>query len=160
MTQLTIRPAQFSGDIAEISALIREYIETIDRSACKEEVEAALEGLTAPYDQPDSGYFLALSGESIAGGVAFSRLDTGEAEMARLFVRPEYRRHGIARSLVERAMAEAEALGYGRMVLHTLPEWRAAQALYGELKFTPIDAYSGVSVAASLCFDRDLEKVV
>ena len=137
MHKLTIRHARFSGDLAAIAALIQEYIETIDRSACKEEVEAALDGLPAPYDREDSGYFLAESGESIAGGVAFSRLGTGEAEMARLFVRPEYRRHGIARSLVERAMKEARALGYERMVLHTLPEWRAAQALYSELAFTP-----------------------
>jgi hypothetical protein len=39
--------------------------------------------------------------------------------------------------LVERAMKEARALGYERMVLHTLPEWRAAQALYSELAFIP-----------------------
>ncbi len=156
MNHLTIRHAQFSGDTADIAALIQEYIETIDRSACKEEVEAALEGLPAPYDRPDSGYFLAMSGESIAGGVAFSRLETGEAEMARLFVRPRFRRLGIARSLVERAMHEAGALGYDRMVLHTLPEWHAAQALYGELKFTPIAAYSGVTVNAAICFGRDL----
>ena len=97
--------------------------------------------------------FLAESGESIAGGVAFSRLGTGEAEMARLFVRPEYRRHGIARSLVERAMKEARALGYERMVLHTLPEWRAAQALYSEY---PIAAYSGVAVDEAICYAREL----
>ena len=157
MNQLTIRHARFSDDSADIAALIQEYIETIDRSACKEEVEAALEGLPAPYDRPDSGYFLAMSGESIAGGVAFSRLDTGEAEMARLFVRPNYRRLGIARSLVERAMQEASALGYERMLLHTLPEWHAAQALYGDLKFAPTAAYSGVTVDAAICFGRDLE---
>ena len=137
MHQLTIRHARFSGDLAAILALIQEYIETIDRSACKEEVESALDGLPAPYDREDSRYFLAESGESIADGVAFLHLDTGEAEMTRLFVRPEYRRHGIARSLVERAMKEARALGYERMVLHTLPEWRAAQALYSELILPP-----------------------
>ena len=48
MTQLTIRHAEFCGDIAAISALIQEYIETIARSACKQEVEATWQGCRRP----------------------------------------------------------------------------------------------------------------
>ena len=155
--QLTIRNAQFSGDVAVITALIREYIATIERNACREEVESGLAGLQAPYDGPGNAYFLAQSGELIAGGVAFLRLETGEAEMARLFVRPEIRRHGVGRALVQRAVKEAAALGYRRVVLHTLPEWYDARALYGDLDFEPIATYAGVAAPEAACYARDLD---
>ena len=58
MTHLTIRNAQFYADIPTLRGLISEYIAAIDRSACREEVEAALAGLPAPYDQAESGFFL------------------------------------------------------------------------------------------------------
>ena len=111
-------------------------------------------GLT-PYDTVGNGFLLAEYGESVAGGVAFARLNDGVAEMARLFVRPDYRRGGIARDLVSRSLAEAAAAGHRRMVLHTLPQWHAARALYGTMAFEPIPAYDGVQVAEAACYARD-----
>ena len=156
MTKLTIRNAQFSEDTPAIRELIREYVASIDKNACREEVEGGLRALPAPYDAAGNGFLLAEYGESVAGGVAFAQLDENVAEMARLFVRPAYRRGGIARALVSRVMAAAAAAGHRRMVLHTLPEWRAARALYGELEFEPIPAYAGVAVAEAVCYARDL----
>ena len=156
MAQLTIRSARFSTDTAAIRELIREYINTIDENACRDEVESGLRALPAPYDAIGNGYVLAEYGESVAGGVAFAHLDESVAEMARLFVRPAYRRDGIARALVTRVMAAAAAAGHRRMVLHTLPEWRAARALYGALGFEPIATYAGVAVAEAVCYARDL----
>ncbi len=158
MPQLTIRSARFCTDTPAIRDLVREYIATIDENACRDEVEAGLRALPAPYDAAGNGFLLATYGESIAGGVAFARLDDTAAEMARLFVRPDYRRGGIARALISRALAEAAAAGYRRMVLHTLPDWRAARALYGELEFEPIPPYAGVGVAEAVCYARDLER--
>jgi GNAT superfamily N-acetyltransferase len=152
MPQFTIRSARFSADTPAIRELVGEYIASIDVNACRDEVESGLRKLPAPYDAPRNGYLLAECGESVAGGVAFAGLDGtgldgGDAEMARLYVRPAFRRDGIARALVSRVMAEAAAAGYRRMVLHTLPDWRAARALYGALEFAPIRAYAGVAVA-------------
>lgn len=156
MTKLTIRNAQFSEDTLAIRELIREYVASIDENACRNEVEGGLRALPAPYDAPGNGYVLGTYGELVAGGVAFAEHDGGTAEMARLYVRTDYRRGGIARALVSRVMEEAAAAGYRRMVLHTLPEWRAARALYGALGFEPIPTYAGVAVAEALCYARDL----
>ena len=156
MPQFTIRNAQFSGDTAAIRELVGEYIASIDLNACRDEVESGLRALPAPYDSPRNGYVLAECGESIAGGAAFAELDGEDAEMARLYVRPEFRRDGIARALVSRVMAEAAAAGYRRMLLHTLPDWRAARALYAALGFEAIPAYAGVAVAEAVCYARDL----
>ncbi|MDA0229564.1 MAG: GNAT family N-acetyltransferase [Proteobacteria bacterium] len=156
MPALTIRCARFSPDTSAIRDLIREYIATIDENACRDEVEAGLRVLPASYDFPGNNFFLAEYGESIAGGVGFARLDDTVAEMSRLFVRPDYRGRGIARALISRALAEAAAAGHQRMVLHTLPGWRAARALYGELEFELISPYAGVTVAEAVCYARDL----
>ncbi|MDP6475623.1 MAG: GNAT family N-acetyltransferase [Alphaproteobacteria bacterium] len=157
MPQFTIRGARFSVDTPVIRELIGEYIASIEVNACRDEVESGLRKLPAPYDVAGNGYLLAECGESVAGGVAFAGLDGGDAEMARLFVRLAFRRDGIARALVTRVMAEAAAAGYRRMVLHTLPDWRAARALYGALEFAPIRAYTGVAVAEAVCYARGLQ---
>jgi GNAT superfamily N-acetyltransferase len=80
--------------------------------------------------------------------------------MARLFVRPAHRRQILARALVLRAMQEAEALGHRRMPLHTLPEWRPAQALYTSLEFERVEAYADVAVAEAICYGRDLDESI
>jgi putative acetyltransferase len=156
MPEITIRTARFPADIEAIRALIGEYISGIDLNACRDEVAAGLRGLPAPYDAAGNGYLMAEIDGSPAGGCAFARLDADTAELARLFVRPEYRRSGIARALMTRAIEEAAARGYRRLVLHTLPEWRAARALYEDMAFEQIAAYPGVAVTQALCFAREL----
>jgi|GEM_PF-912632 putative acetyltransferase len=156
MTQLTIRCARFSADTPAIRDLVREYIATINENACRDEVKSGLRALPAPYDAPGIGYVLALQDEFVAGGAAFARLDESAAELTRLYVRPTYHGAGIARALVSRVLAEAAAAGHRRMVLHTLPNWRAARALYDKLGFKPIPAYAGVAVAEALCYARNI----
>ncbi len=156
MPEITIRNAQFPSDTPAIRALIGEYIASIDLIACRDEVEAGLREMPKPYYAAGIGYFLAENGGTLAGGAAFARIDETAAEMARLFVRPEYRRAGVARALATHVMRAAAAAGYRRMVLLSLPEWRAARTLYGALEFAPIPHYEGVAVAEALCFARDL----
>ncbi|GGN27661.1 ribosomal protein S18 acetylase RimI-like enzyme [Actinoplanes campanulatus] len=55
-----------------------------------------------------------------------------------LFVDPAQRRNGVARTLMEHAIAEARAAGALRVSLQTEPGNTAAQALYAELGFRPV----------------------
>jgi ribosomal protein S18 acetylase RimI-like enzyme len=59
-----------------------------------------------------------------------------EAEMQLLAVAPEHQGRGIGRLLVREAVAEAERLGFAKMVLWTQPAMRAAQRLYATEGFT------------------------
>lgn len=57
-------------------------------------------------------------------------------ELKRLFVRPDARRHGVGRALMERAELEAKSRGYDALVLTTSPEMMPlAQGLYDAMGY-------------------------
>ena len=62
-----------------------------------------------------------------------------EAEIHLLGVKPEYRRHGLGRMLVEAAIARANQNGYSKLILWTQLSMNAAQKLYESSGFIHID---------------------
>jgi len=62
-----------------------------------------------------------------------------EAEIHLLGVKPEYRRHGLGRMLVEAAIARANHSGYSKIILWTQFSMNAAQRLYESTGFIHID---------------------
>ena len=62
-----------------------------------------------------------------------------EAEIHLLGVKPEYRRHGLGRMLVEAAIARANQNGYSKLILWTQLSMNTAQRLYESSGFIHID---------------------
>lgn len=62
-----------------------------------------------------------------------------EAEIHLLGVKPEYRRHGLGRMLIEAAIARANQGGYSKLILWTQLTMNAAQRLYESTGFVHID---------------------
>jgi GNAT superfamily N-acetyltransferase len=95
--------------------------------------------------QRGSAAFLAVPDDRTAGCVVLDALDASVAVMRRLYIRPAFRRRGLARALVLRACDFARSAGFERVVLdtdkETLPD---AYALYRSLGFTDCPPYAAV----------------
>eukprot|EP00890_Picochlorum_soloecismus_P006571 jgi/Picsp_1/739/NSC_04228-R1_gcn5-related n-acetyltransferase len=77
-------------------------------------------------------------------------------ELKRLFVRPEHQGLGIGRTLVQRVLDEAAALGYKAIVLDTLERLEGANYLYKSMGFVPCEAYSHCPLEGAMYFVKPL----
>lgn len=77
-------------------------------------------------------------------------------ELKRLFVLPEHQGLGVGRSLVQRVLDEAAALGYKAIVLDTLERLEGANCLYKSMGFVPCEAYSHCPLDGAMYFLKTL----
>lgn len=91
-----------------------------------------------------------------AAGVVFRAWSDDDAEMRRLYVRPDFRRRGLARSLVRAVLAEAADLGYRRVVLMTSDDFEGASDLYTSEGFLPIELYREAATRVPVAFGKEL----
>jgi putative acetyltransferase len=105
------------------------------------------------------GYFVLASydGRPVGCG-AFRPLDARTVEIKRMFVRPEFRGRGIARSILGMLEAEASRRGHARSVLETAARQPEAIALYRRCGYAPIEAFGPYAGnPRALCFGKDLD---
>jgi ribosomal-protein-alanine N-acetyltransferase len=88
------------------------------------------------------GYAVVCSAAAPAG-FALGRVNTDEAELLTLAVDPTWRRHGLARSLVETIGAHAAAHGATRLFLEVAEDNAAARALYAAGGFVTVGRRRG-----------------
>ncbi|MCC5645997.1 GNAT family N-acetyltransferase [Nostoc sp. CHAB 5824] len=91
---------------------------------------------------PPSGRLLLGQYEAkIAGCACLRKIGEDVGEIKRMYVRPEFRRKGIGRSLLEAIINEAAYINYSRIRLDSAPFAKEAQALYRVFGFQDIEAY-------------------
>jgi ribosomal protein S18 acetylase RimI-like enzyme len=67
--------------------------------------------------------------------------DDAEAEMKRIYVRPEHRRHGVGTAVTNELVSIARELGYRSVVLDVMASRHSAVGLYERVGFVPIASY-------------------
>lgn len=158
---LRITQALDESAISQVRELFREYANTPGVSPCWQDFDRELASLPGRYSPPEGRLLLAHlvepgKSESLVGCVAMHKLEEGNCEMKRLYVRPEFRGERAGRKLAEALIAEAHSIGYRRMRLDTLPIMREAQQLYRVLGFRAIPAYQKDPTPGALYFELDL----
>jgi len=118
--------------VETVRGFLREYADSLG-------VDLSFQDFESELADPLGFYELVLLAEG--GCVALRRIDERTCEMKRLYVRPSARGSGLGRRLAEAVIAEARARGYSRMLLDTLPQMAAAQALYRSLGFRDTEPY-------------------
>lgn len=100
---------------------------------------------------------LAYVEEMVVGCGAIKSYDVQVAEVKRMYVKPEYRGRGIARTILTELENWAKELGYVRCILETGKRQPEAISLYQSMGYC-ITANFGqyVGVANSLCFEKHL----
>ena len=94
--------------------------------------------------------------EKAAASVALHKIDEQTCELKRLYVKPEYRRQGIAEMLLDRLISEARETGYSYMVLDTMPALKEAIRLYEKKGFYRIGKYNNNPFEKMLFYRKDL----
>ena len=81
------------------------------------------------------GLYLVLEEDGAVSGYIGLKLVSDEAHVMTIAVRPERRRRGLARALVQAALADPASAGARRVYLEVRPSNAGARALYGSLGF-------------------------
>jgi putative acetyltransferase len=156
---LTIAQAQSAAQISQVRELFLEYAKSLGFSLCFQSFDQELAGLPGDYAPPSGRLLLAEYGGHLAGCVALHKLDAEVCEMKRLYLRPEFRGKGLGRTLAERILHEARAIGYKRLRLDTVePVMRDAVGMYRRLGFREIAPYRENPIAGALYMELDLNQ--
>jgi len=119
-------------------------------------VDKELEQLAARFDGTSSLILVASDDETMVGAVGLRRLSGRDVELSHMYVRPDRRRRGLGRALLDAALATAADLGYERVRLETVAELVEAIALYRSAGFVPVEPYQPPPLATSLFMELDL----
>jgi GNAT superfamily N-acetyltransferase len=140
---------EYTAMLAQVRSDIKDYLR-------RQNYEYELHHLDEKYGHPHGRLLIAYADGKAAGCAALRKLTETECEMKRLFVRPEFRKRGIAHALAEKLFAGARETGYRAMLLDTLPELVPALMFYEKLGFYRIPAYNDSPVAGTVFMKADL----
>jgi ribosomal protein S18 acetylase RimI-like enzyme len=153
---LSLTEAREPPDFDAGRALFQEYAAQLKIDLCFQGFAAELDQLTTMYAPPAGCLILARSGDRPIGCGAIRGLSGDACEMKRLYLRPEARGTGLGRTLAERLVVRAKALGYARMYLDTLVDMLPARTLYRGLGFRETAPYYENPLPGVIYMELDL----
>ena len=139
-----------SFSISDVVGLpLDQYIITAAKEVC-------------PVDQSDAKYYLLVDGKCAVAMGGLRVLPGGDAEVVRIYTKPEHRGRGIARMMLRRLISDATQSGFKTLKLDTGVFMKDAQSLYLSHGFKFCSAYDGAEPPAALLpywlfMERNLE---
>ena len=128
MGALNIREAALPYDLQAVRTLFVEYAESLDFSLCFQGFDDELAGLPGKYAPPAGRIWLAKTADgALAGCVAIRPIGEQDAEMKRLYVRPDFRDRALGKKLADHTVAFAREAGYAALRLDTIAETMGRQ---------------------------------
>lgn len=114
---------------SEIQALLQSHLDDMADKSPPESIHAL--DLTQ-LRQPDITFWTAWQGEALMGCGAIKQLTAKHAEIKSMRTSPAHLRKGVAKTLLQHILAEADARGYERVSLETgsMDSFRPARELY------------------------------
>ena len=132
-----------------VRELFREYQDFLGAGhICTQEFDAEIASLPGDYARPGGALLLAVDSDGTpAGCVALRAITTingiPTSELKRLWVRPDFRGHGVAQTLLTNTLDAARALGHKTIHLDTVPaHMQPAVKLYQRNGFVECPRYN------------------
>ncbi|BAZ15677.1 GCN5-related N-acetyltransferase [Calothrix sp. NIES-4071] len=146
---LSIRFADIEKDINNIRELFNENLSEVHPIFARDfninlDVNELLAQDIAKLNQftaPNGGLFLAQVENKNVGCAGFRQNSESIAEVKRMYVKPEYRRQGIGRTLLQAIINQTSNIGYSKLRLDTPDYAQEAQSLYRSFGFKEISPY-------------------
>ena len=106
------------------------------------------------FDPPTGAFVVLFDDDQTVAGGGIRRLEPDTCEVKRMWTSPEYRRRGLASTVLAALEDVARRLGYTRVQLETGAAQPEAIAMYGHLGYRAIPPFGPYPVA--FAFERDL----
>ena len=111
---IDIVTATSAEQLDQVRALFEEYWNSFGFTPCFQGFSEEVAALPGKYAMPRGRLALLLADGSAAGCGAFRPIDEGRCEIKRVYVRPEFRGHGIGRALTDLADRRGSPRGLSR----------------------------------------------
>lgn len=128
-------------DMKYAEILFSEYEYSLPFELDFQDFDKELRELPGKYSEPSGAIVIAFESIIPIGCIALRKIEDNICEMKRLYIKPEYRRKGLGRQLVQEIINIAIDKGYKSMRLDTLESMEGAVDLYRSLGFNEIEPY-------------------
>ena len=157
MTEISLRIQVVDPQGTDALSLLREAaLEARELYLELEDPNAPLP--TNPASPLRSIYLLVYDGSRAVGSGALRPIDDSTVEIRRMYVLKDYRRHGLARMILDALEREAARLGYTVMRLETGNRQTAAMRLYQSQGFRTILPFGPyVNDPISVCYEKVIQ---
>lgn len=128
---ITVRPAE-ARDVPAVAALVREVLAEHGLSFGEgSATDAQVLALPGSYGDHGGMFWVAVDARgALLGTCGVFPLGAGDHELRKMYLRPAARGTGLARRLLDLAVAHARAMGGARLVLDTAATMTRAMAFY------------------------------
>ena len=125
----------------DATSLFQEYANSLNISLAFQNFEEELNIINSMYGSPTGCLLLVYENEQAIACAAYRKIDEHVCELKRMYIKPNYRRKGIAQEMLNILCDRAKINGYQFMRLDTLDTMKTAIHLYSKNSFYKIDAY-------------------
>jgi GNAT superfamily N-acetyltransferase len=154
---MNIRACHTANDYNTARSMFREYADHLSTDLCFQNFSEELKNIEHIYGPPEGSLLFAedLSGNQL-GCVSIRKLNAATCELKRMYVRPEFRKQGIGKILLDHALDIAGQLGYKQIRLETLPAMKEARQLYFSRGFSEVASNSLSQAGETMYMEREL----